>query len=551
MTAADTVDGGSGGADGGSGRRLTLAGQFLALQLGIIVTVLVMVAAVSLAQSDARLRQTESRRMLAVAESAAARDTVRVGLGDPGRRDVLAPLAESVRVLSGADMVVVHDDRGRPITLDPGPVDAPDEADLPGVATALSGRAWTGVSDVGGERTVAAAVPVIGEGGAILGVVVAGSDYPGPGELLVLATPNLLVYLGIASVLGVVGSLLLSRRVKRQTLGLEPEQITRLVEHREAMLHGLKEGVLGLDADDRVTLVNDAAVRLLDLRPDSVGTALSDLDVPDGLRDVLLGRVRGRDTIVAIGDRLVALNRMPLETEGRAVGSVTTMRDRTDLVELQHELDASRTTTDTLRAQAHEFANRLHVISGLLELSEYDEAARYVSQIGGARARLGAQVTERIKDPSLAALLIAKASLAAEQGAQLRVAPTADLGPLSEELAADLVTVVANLVDNALDAATQTAGPDRRAWVEVDVVGGDGAPVRVSVRDSGPGVPSELAARVFQHGYTTKDVAGRKRGLGLAIVALVCARCGGEATVSGSEFTAVLYDRHDDEEKGP
>ncbi|WP_116247785.1 sensor histidine kinase [Nocardiopsis sp. FIRDI 009] len=539
------------GTDGaGPGRRLTLAGQFLALQLGIIVIVLVMVGAVSLAQSDARLRQTESRRMLAVAESTAARDTVRVGLREPDRREVLAPLAESVRALSGADLVVVHDAAGAPITLDPGPVADATDADLPGVATALGGRAWTGVTDVDGQRTVAAAVPVIGEGGTILGVVVAGSDYPGPGELLVLATPNLLVYLGIASVLGVVGSLLLSRRVKRQTLGLEPEQITRLVEHREAMLHGLKEGVLGLDADDRVTLVNDAAVRLLDLPPDSVGAALADLDVPDDLRDVLVGRVRGRDTVVAVGDRLVALNRMPLATEGRAVGSVTTMRDRTDLVELQHELDASKTTTDTLRAQAHEFANRLHVISGLLELSEYDEAARYVSQIGGARARLSAQVTERIQDPSVAALLIAKASVAAEQGARLRVAPGARLGQLSEELAADLVTVVANLVDNALDAATQNAGPDRPAWVEVDVVGGDGDPVRVSVRDSGPGVPSELADEVFQHGYTTKGGSGRKRGLGLAIVSLVCARCGGEATVSGSEFTAVLYDRHDDEGNG-
>ena len=533
------------------GRRLTLAGQFFALQLGIIVTVLVMVAGVSLAQSDARLRQTEGQRMLSVAESTAARDTVRVGLHDPGRREVLALLAEEARALSGADLVVVHDQEGRPLTLDPGPIED-DEArwDTPGVTTALDGRSWTGVSEADGRRTVSAAVPVIGEGGAVLGVVVAGMDYPRTGELLVLSTPNLMVYLGIASVLGVAGSLLLSRRVKRQTLGLEPDQITRLVKHREAMLYGLKEGVLGLDADHRVTLVNDAAVRLLGLPPHSVGSNLADLGVPDGLRDVLLGRVRGSDTVVATKDRLVALNRMPLEAEGRPAGSVTTMRDRTDLMELQHELDTTRTTTETLRAQAHEFANRLHVISGLLELREYGEAARYVSQIGGARAQLSAEVTERIGDPSLAALLIAKASLAAEQGARLRIASGARLGQVSEELAADLVTVVANLVDNALDAATQTQGPDQRAWVEVDVAGGDGEPVRVTVRDSGPGVPSELADEVFQHGYTTKEDAGRKRGLGLAIVSLVCARCGGEATVAGAEFSAVLYDRHDEEEDG-
>ncbi|WP_159942425.1 MULTISPECIES: ATP-binding protein [unclassified Nocardiopsis] len=521
--------------------RTTLAGQFLALQLAIVVTVLVMVAAVSLAQSDARLRQTESRRMLSVAESTAARDTVRAGLETFGSPEVLAPTAEGVRVLSGADHLVIHDRDGRALTLDPGPASTGAQGE-PGVSSALGGRSWTGVARVGGERAVAAAVPVIGEGGTILGVVVAAMDYPGTGELLVLATPNLLVYLGIASVIGVAGSLLLSRRVKRQTLGLEPDQITRLVEHREAMLHGIKEGVLGLDADHRVTLVNDTAVRLLGLPTDSVGATLADLGVGGELRDVLLGTVRGRDTVVALGDRLVALNRMPLETGGRPAGSVTTMRDRTDLVELQHELDTSQTTTETLRAQAHEFSNRLHVISGLLELREYDEAAKYVSQVGGARAQLSADVTARVEDPSLAALLIAKTSLAEEQRTHLRVCPDTRLEPVSEELSDDLVTVVGNLVDNALDAVAPAAAGPERPWVEVGVVGGGGAPVEVTVRDSGPGVPSELAGEVFQHGYTTKGGAGRKRGLGLAIVGLVCARRGGTATVTGSRFTAVLYE---------
>lgn len=522
-------------------RRTTLAGQFLALQLGIVVIVLVMVAAVSLAQSDARLRQTEARRMLSVAESTAARDTVRAGLGEPGGWEVLAPTAEGVRVLSGADHLVIHDRDGQALTLDPGPRAGGSQGD-PGVASALLGRAWSGVSETNGQRTVAAAVPVIGEGGEVLGAVVAGMDYPSTGELLVLATPNLLVYLGIASVLGVAGSLLLSRRVKRQTLGLEPDQITRLVEHREAMLHGIKEGVLGLDADDRVTLVNDAAVRLLGLPADSVGAALSELGVPGDLEEVLRGRVRGHDAVVVLGDRLVALNRMPLESDGRPAGSVTTMRDRTDLVELQHELDTSRNTADTLRAQAHEFSNRLHVISGLLELREHEEAAKYVRLVGGARAQLSADVTARVADPSLAALLIAKTSLADEQRTRLRIAPATLVGPVSEDLSEDLVTVVGNLIDNALDAVAHTAADTEPPWVEVEAVGGDGGPVEVAVRDSGPGVPGELEGRVFQHGYTTKAGSDRKRGLGLAIVGLVCARRGGAATVTGSEFTAVLYE---------
>ncbi|MDE3724574.1 ATP-binding protein [Nocardiopsis sp. N85] len=530
--------------------RTTLAGQFLALQLVIVVTVLVMVAAVSMAQSDARLRQTESRRMLSVAESTAARDIIRAGLETSGHPEVLAPHVESVRALSSADHLVVHDRDGRALTLAPGP-EGEESQDDPGLASALRGRAWTGVTEIEGDRAVVAAVPVIGEGGTILGVVVAGVDYPGTWELLALATPNLLVYLGIASVTGVAGSLLLSRRVKRQTLGLEPDQIARLVEHREAMLHGIKEGVLGLDAGHRVTLANDAAVRLLGLPPDCVGATLADLDVGGELEDVLLGRVQGRDTVVALGDRLVALNRMPLMTAGRADGSVTTMRDRTDLVELQHELDTSQTTTETLRAQAHEFSNRLHVISGLLELREYGEAAKYVSQVGGARAQLSADVTGRVNDPSLAALLIAKTSLADEQRTRLRVSPRTGLDPVSEELSDDLVTVVANLIDNALDAVAPTSRGAERPWVEVEVVGGGGDPVRVAVRDSGPGVPSELAGEVFQHGFTTKGGSGRKRGLGLAIVGLVCARRGGSATVSGSEFVAVLNESPTDSPSEP
>jgi sensor histidine kinase regulating citrate/malate metabolism len=233
---------------------------------------------------------------------------------------------------------------------------------------------------------------------------------------------------------------------------------------------------------------------------------------------------------------------MPLENDGRPAGSVTTMRDRTDLVELQHELDTSKTTTETLRAQAHEFSNRLHVISGLLELREHEEAAKYVRLVGGARAQLSADVTARIGDPSLAALLIAKTSLADEQRTRLRIAPAPLVGPVSEDLSEDLVTVVGNLIDNALDAVAHTAPDTDPPWVEVEAVGGGGGPVEVAVRDSGPGVPGELEGRVFQHGYTTKDGTGRKRGLGLAIVGLVCARRGGTATVIGSEFTAVLHE---------
>jgi two-component system, CitB family, sensor kinase len=357
-----------------------------------------------------------------------------------------------------------------------------------------------------------------------------GLAYPTRLDLFASAVPDLLTYLLLAGALGVAGSLLLARRIKRQTLGLEPNEIAGLVEHREAMLHGIREGVIGVDTNGRITLVNDEAIRLLGLPADAVGRVLPRLGFPPPLLQVLTGQVAGGDQVVLREDRVLVLNRMQVRVRGRAVGSVTTLRDRTELTALRRELDVSRHATDTLRAQAHEFSNRLHTISGLVELGEFEEVIRYINRTSQIQEALSRDVTSRIAEPALAALLIAKASLAAEQGVELRIAADSALGPLPDELAVDLVTVVGNLVDNALDAAG-TPG-----WVEVRVRQHDAA-LAVEVRDSGDGVAPELADQVFRTGFTTKTGAS-PRGLGLALTRLVCTRHGGAVEVAGSTFTA-------------
>ncbi|UGY94628.1 ATP-binding protein [Streptomyces gobiensis] len=525
--------------------RLSLAGQFLALQLVLIVVVLTVIAAVSVAQSNAEFRRTEGRRLLSVAETVASQDAVRVGLADVRRQGILQPTAESARSVSGASYVVITGTDRRVLT-DPDPRRIGQRLEL-GKSGVLSGRSWVGTTETGSRSALEAHVPVFGAKGRLLGVVAAGRDYRGLGERIATATPHLLVYLGIASALGAAGSVLLARRIKRQTLGLEPEEITALVEHREAMLHGIREGVIGLDRHGRVTLANDTAVDLLRLPPGAPGSTLDELGIEPRLHDVLTGRVRGRDQVVVTGDRMITLNRMPLVTRGGTAGSVTTMRDLTELVALQSELDTTRSATETLRAQAHEFHNQLHVIAGLVELEEYPEVARYVRGISGTHARRTAEVMSKVADPSLAALLIAKSSLAAEQDATLRITDSSDLGPVAESLSSDLVTVVGNLVDNALDAVRNT-GPG--SWVEVELAERE-KEIRVRVRDSGPGVAPELAEEVFRHGFTTKAVArDSPRGLGLAITRLVCTRRGGSVTADGALFMAVLPRTAEDRAEG-
>jgi len=530
-------------------RHTTLSGQLLALQLLIVSGVLAGVTAVSIAQSGETTKRSESRSARSAAENVAASPAVRARVPDaqPGGDAALATVSESLRSLSGASSVLLVRPDGIILTsADPAQV---GQRTVLGDPTVVAGRSWTGLLDSGGETVVSAQVPIYDNGeqgnpGRIVGVAVVERVYPSVLQRWREAVPNLLTYLGIAGGLGVFGSLLLSRRVKRQTRGLEPREIASLVEQREAMLHGLKEGLIGLDLEGRITVVNDSAARLLAISRDSVGRILADLELDPQVADALSGRRMGTDLVVIADDRVLTLNRREVTSRGKVIGSVTTLRDRTELDALRRELGMTRASTDTLRAQTHEFANQLHVISGLVQLGEHDDAVRFIDNVTRGRAELNEDVTARVLDPALAALLVAKSSLAAEWGVTLRFTDDAMLGRIDDELSADLTTVVGNLVDNALEAATLGGGgPPEGAWVEVDLAD-DTHEVVVTVRDSGPGVGEEITTRVFERGFSTKgaDQCG-ERGFGLALSGLVCRRRGGSIAVhndGGAVFTACL-----------
>ncbi|QSZ47656.1 sensor histidine kinase [Arthrobacter sp. D5-1] len=528
---------------------MSLAGQYLVLQLLIVLAVLVAVVAISLAQSAAVFERTEGRRALSAAEALGNNPTVRALLptAEPRAGSALPAVAESVRTVSGSSHVALAKLDGTVVaSSDPSLVGQ----SLPlGESRVMEGRAWTGVLPTGGGAVLSAHVPVLDDAGIMIGVASVSRNYPSTIERLGDAVPNLLTYLGVASVLGVAGSLLLSRRVKRQTLGMEPREITGLVENREAMLQGLKEGVVALDPHERITVANQSARQLLGLPADCVGKKLRSLHVDPALKIVLTREQSDPDQLVLVGERLVVMNRVALRSRGRDIGSVTTLRDRTELSSLESELGATRTVTDTLRAQAHEFANQLHVISGLIQIGEYDSVVQFVNGATVDRTRLNDDVTSRIEDPALAALLIAKASLATERGVELQLDPDSALPRVKEELSRDLTTVVGNLVDNAFDAVTGRTGASVRVLV---VNSPDG--VTVTVRDNGPGVPSGSAEDIFRQGFSTKDPGpGDARGFGLALSRVICRRSGGDLTVSndnGAVFTARFGKHEPDSSEG-
>jgi two-component system, CitB family, sensor kinase len=530
----------------------TLAGQLLVLQLAVVVVVLLLVGALSLAQSEATFTRIEGRRVSALAEQLGGNPLVRNQLGTPETRTGLATLGQAMVTQSGVDTVTFADaDERVRVSTDPSLENT--RIPLPRKAVA-DGASWSGTLEVAGHRQLVAQVPVfsVAEGhvGEHLGTVMISEAFPSAWERLRGASSYLLTYLGTALVVGLLGSWLLARRIKRQTLGLEPREIAGLAEHREALLYGIAEGVIALDPQQRITLVNDVARRLLDLPEHAIGVSLSDLRIRGRLHDVLAGGGEGdsgepgqatsaRDQVVVRRGRVLVMNRMQVDKDGRHLGTVTTLRDRTALADLERQIGSFRSSTQLLRAQAHEFANQLHTISGLIQIGEYDEVVRYVDAVSRRRNSLDLSVNSRVRDPAVAALLMAKASLAAERRVDLRISEDSALDRLQTEDSADVSTVVGNLVDNAIEAA---AGHED-AWVEIGV-GHDSSTVQVTVRDSGPGVPPTVAADVFEQGVTTKAALDGEHGIGLALTRLVCRRKGGEVefhnTVDGTLFTAHL-----------
>jgi len=535
--------------------RATLAGQLLVLQLAVILAVLVVVGGLSVAQSEATFTRVEGRRVSAVAEQLGGNPLVRDALSVPDVRTGLATLGQSALIQYRLTSVSFADlDQTVRTSTDP----ALDDTRIPLPRKAVAqGASWSGTLDLGGKHQLVSQVPVFsaeeGHVGEHLGTVMVTEQYPSVWERLRNASSYLLIYLGTALLIGLLGSWLLARRIKRQTLGLEPREIAGLAEHREAMLYGIAEGVVAMDPDQRVTLANDVARRLLDLPEHSVGLRLSDLRIGGRLRDVLsgvqddggpVGEQGARDQVVIRRGRVLVMNRMQVTKDGRDLGSVTTLRDRTELANLEREIGSFRSTTQLLRAQTHEFANQLHTIRGLIQIGDYDGVVSFVDAVSERRHSLDLSVNSRVRDPAVGALLMAKASLAAERRVDLRIDEDTSLERLQPEDSADLSTVVGNLVDNAIDAATAPAQDAAAApWVAVRIRQ-DASTVEVVVRDSGPGVGPELAREVFEHGFTTKAAESGEHGIGLALTRLMCQRRGGEVrldnTGDGAMFTATL-----------
>ena len=496
-------------------RRWSIARQLFALQV-LVVTLLVAIGttgAVLLARSDAR--NAAIAEVTAVAQTIAHSPAVSGALRGPDPSAALQPYAEATRAATGTDFVVVM---------------APDRTRYSHPSPELIGRPFAGtvagalaggmvVEEYRGSLgdSVRTVVPVRApDGGAIIGLVSVGITTDAINRGLNARLPLVGAATGVALLLAALGSGLLSRRLRRQTHGLGPAEMTRMYEYHDAVLHAVREGLVVVDRDGRVTLINDEGRRLLGVTGDEPA-------LPPEVAGLIAERRPTVDEPVLVGDRVLVASRRETRFDGRVLGTVLTLRDHTELRALTGELDSVRGLTEALRAQAHEAANRLHTVLTMVELGRTDDAIRLATEELALAQQLTDQVVGAVDEPALAALLLGKSAQAGVRGVELTVDGASRLTG-SPVPGRDLLTVVGNLVDNALEAVAGTPSP-RRVGVLVREQDGE---VLVRVTDNGPGLRPDQAAAAFRRGWSTK---GDGHGLGLALVRQVADRHGGSHAV--------------------
>ncbi|MGZ0039748.1 ATP-binding protein [Paenibacillus ottowii] len=356
---------------------------------------------------------------------------------------------------------------------------------------------------------------------------------------------------------GIVGSLVIARRVRYELHGLEPVEIGRLYQEKQAILESIGEGIIAVNSNGQVTLANPQAVRLLGLLPETslYGYELRHLaDTADQLADILIADIIEENPSkkpdqeqnvlneeIEIQQRVVVVSRVPIKDRfGRRLGTVASLRDKTELLRMTRQLTEVKDYADVLRSQTHEYTNRLYLISGLIQLECYDEAVDFITQ-ESEDYRMHRSVSSSLSaDSIIASLLISKKKQALEQGVVLHSYIKGAFSTPSATLEWSLLaTIAGNLLDNAMEAVMTGSKSDGQVWFRLEEMT---EAIIVEVADNGAGISEDIQEKLFVKGASTKAEAGH--GYGLALVQEYTERMSGSIKIQERPGGGSIFEVH-------
>ena len=515
--------------------RWSIASRVFAVQL---VAVILLSGCLTLALwlvSRQSADDTAARLSLGISATLARDPYVIAGVQKADPTAELEPYALAIVKTAGVDFVTIMNTSGIRYT-------HPDRTQIGGrflgtISQALEGQSLTETYTGTLGPSVRAVVPVM-QGGRVIAIVSAGVTVD---RVLASLAPRIPLVVGAAVLLvalGTAGAFLARRSLSRVTGSLRPTELARMIGYYESVLHSVREGLILTDDRGRVVLYNDEAADLLGLAPaasDQPPATVAELGLPPSISALIESRARIVEESHLVGDRVLLVNQEPASPtgarSGTSLGSLTTLRDLTEVQRLSGELESVRTLSDALRSQTHEYANRLHTVVSLLELGRTREAIELIAQETETSQSLADDLVGASSEPALAALLLGTVAQAGERGVVLRLGVDDEL-EASALSTSELVSVVGNLIDNGLDAAAGGASP-ARVSVRLTINRTSGV-IELIVTDSGAGIDPDHLQHIFDRGFSTKPPGSSGRGFGLAVVRDTLARRGGVVHVASS-----------------
>ncbi len=503
-------------------------------------------------QLQETLEDGQASRVTNLAQSVALRADVQRALthADPEVRRRLQNDIDGLRQRLGVDFIVVMDRHALRLT-HPEPARIGQAFRGGDEGRALAGAIYASRATGSLGTSIRGFAPVLAEQGEVVGAVSVGVTLASLGELLSERRRDVLLGVLALMLFAAFGAHLLARYIKRVLLGLEPYEITRLVEERQAMLASVREGVLAVDGQARITLVNPAAERLLastGLGKPPLGRPIAEYLPNSGLPEVLNSVMEQLDREFSLNGRAILVNRAPIRHQGRVIGAIATFRDKSEVNALAEQLTGVSRYAEALRAATHEFKNKLHVLFGLAQMGDLDALQAYLRDLADHQLAPATTLVEGIGDPVLAGFLLGKQSEARERGILFQVDVDHPVPAAAPEQIHGLVTVLGNLLENAFEAVADQA--ERRVSLTLDY---DETMLSLHVQDTGAGIEAAVRERLFERGVSTK---GERRGIGLAAVQEQVEAWGGTLSVyseagRGSLFEVELPYRTAAEGKGP
>ncbi|TCW08672.1 two-component system sensor histidine kinase DcuS [Raoultella sp. BIGb0138] len=491
------------------------------LMIGSVIgCVLLLVYALWFIQISNTTRDGVKDTALAVARTFADMPEVKLGLTQPPQHNLIQPLAQAITRRNDLLYAVVTDMHGVRYSHPNSQI----------IGQRFIGEdiqpAFKGAENVAVNHGVLAPAlrvftPVYNDKQQQIGVVVVGISLSKVDQQIAHGRWDVLLTVLFSALVCAIGTWSLVRGLKRVLLGLEPQEISTQFQQRQAMLHSLKEGVVAVDVAGRVTLINPAAREILLSGP---GQEIAHTPLLADLQEVLQTGTPIYDRELGCNGFLLLSNTVPVRSQNAIVGAISTFRDKTEVSQLLQRLDGMVNYVDALRTTSHEFMNKLHVILGLLNMKSYDKLEEYVLQTAHTyQADIG-EIQHRIKSPVVAGFLIGKIQRAKERGFSLSLAEESLVPDCpNEKQVTVLVTVLGNLIENALDAMSgQKEGEVslllhyQNGWLSGEV------------SDDGPGIPAAHIDAIFTKGFSTK---GENRGVGLFLASQQLRELGGTLAV--------------------